>query len=477
MRYCLLLAFVLSAQAAVVQGVVLDQESGSPLAHTLVELVPVEGTPARPVTLWTAERGTFAIMNLAPGWYIVRGARKYYAPGEVGQSRAGRPGRPFQLEKDDQSTFVELRLTHLGAASGTVVDENNVGLPDWDVLLYTARKPIRKVAQGKTDDRGFFRIHGLDPGEYIVRSVEGELADGTTLVPTYHRFGTQTIDAAPVAVQYGDTTPDLRIQPVKGRLWSIQGKGSVECDRLTMITDTGRRQLNPGEFRAERLPPGPFDLVAEGGMFGGITHHNLERDLLQLRTACQALTPLTVRWGGREQAGVIGIRRIDLDGAGEWRPARTGDYVTPGPYEAELVPADKSLYVESAIADGRLVFPQRDGRFLFDLSYRPTISVALKKGAPSISGTVLSEGRPVFGAAVFVELFDPRLANGDQRLRLWSLRSDVSGQFALNGLMPGSYRVLSSFDFDPMDRYAMDRAKSVLLKAGDINVQELKMLP
>lgn len=229
------------------------------------------------------------------------------------------------------------------------------------------------------------------------------MEDRTTLVPTYHRFGTAVLDASPLAVRYGDTTPDLRIQPVKGRLWSIQGKGSGECDRLTMITDTGRRSLNAGEFHAERL--------------------------------------------------------------------------TPGPYEAEAVPADKGQYAESLIADGRLVFPQRDGRFLFDLSYRPTISVALKKGAPSISGTVLSEGKPVLGAAVFVELFDPRLANGDQRLRLWSLRSDVSGKFALNGLMPGSYRVLSSFDFDPMDRYAMDRAKSVLLKAGDINVQELKMLP
>src|ERR1051326_1875465 len=81
---------------AVVEGVVLDEESGNPLARTLVELMPLPGTPASTVSIRSGESGAFSILNVRPGWYVLRTSRKGFISAEAGQLRAGRPGMPFE---------------------------------------------------------------------------------------------------------------------------------------------------------------------------------------------------------------------------------------------------------------------------------------------------------------------------------------------------------------------------------------------
>jgi hypothetical protein len=86
----LLATAALCADAAVVQGVVLDDETGSPLARTV---------RAR-------EHGEFVFNRIRPGWYLVRASRRGFLPAESSQRRAGRPGIPLGSSRPmDRNSF------------------------------------------------------------------------------------------------------------------------------------------------------------------------------------------------------------------------------------------------------------------------------------------------------------------------------------------------------------------------------------
>ena len=61
-------------------------------------------------------------------------------------------------------------MLRFGGITGTVRDENEVGIADQDVAAYTNTEPPYVVSRATTDDRGVFRISGLYPGSYLVRT-------------------------------------------------------------------------------------------------------------------------------------------------------------------------------------------------------------------------------------------------------------------------------------------------------------------
>ena len=72
---------------------------------------------------------------------------------------------------ENETSFLSLRLSRLGSIGGTLLDENDVGLPEHDVVAYRNTKPPQIAAESTSDDRGIYRLSGLEPGVYLVRSV------------------------------------------------------------------------------------------------------------------------------------------------------------------------------------------------------------------------------------------------------------------------------------------------------------------
>jgi hypothetical protein len=489
-RYLASLLLSVCAQAAVIQGVVLDAETGYPLARTQILLTPIAGTQASPLTIRTGERGAFSILSVRPGWYVLRASRKGYAPTEASQTKPGLPGKPFEIADDRQSPYIQVSMWRLAAITGSVVDENNIGIPDWPVHIYTARKPINRVAEGKTDDRGNFRIGGLDPGTYIVRSGAGSLEDDTTLVPSFHRYGTEFVNAVPIRVRLSETAPEAVIHPVKGRLFDLNGVlisrtgGAVQ---LTLITETERRVIasTPGAFTVRGVPPGPVALLAEGPACGGYQRMTVDRDQAGITVACQNLFPasidLLVDAGHPPPRYPLLARRVDLDGTGPVRNLAARDTIAPGLWEFSMQPgpdyyvasiAPRTLGRTRTESDGAAV--QASGWFGIDIAFGPQLTVTLSQRTGSIAGTVTVHGSLVIGAPVYLELYDPSLP--DQKLRSWNARTGVDGKYKFDGLAPGRYRMLSSFEFDPNDAYAIDRAPGIVLREGDNAVKTLEMI-
>ena len=481
MKHLALALLTVSAQAAVIQGVVLDEESGNPLARTVVDLTGLPGTKAGTASIRAGERGAFAFPNVAPGWYILRCTRKGFVPAEVGQLRPGRPGMPFEVTPDSQSSFFQIRMRRLGAVTGTVEDENNVGIPDWPVHLYTAAKPVRHIAETKTDDRGNYRIGELEAGSYVVRSGPGQLEDETPLRPTYYKYGTALENAEAVRVRVGETQPDVVMRPVKGRLIVLAGMFSSQTPAsLTMITDLGRRVVATSSGGAvpfdAAVSPGMVEFVAEGVRCGGYARLAVEQYTQGIRIACGPLEPASASWTvdngrGVRQSLPLWMRRVDLDGTGPVQAFRRVA-LTPGHWEFQAQ-AGGDYCVRSITAAGSQVETKGDGWFGVDIGTAAQILVALSSRPGTVSGTVTSGGKPVAGAAVYLELYDPEAAQ--PRLALFEGRCDAAGNYKFGGLAPGRYRVLSSFDFDPEDRLAMEKAAVLSVREGDGLAQGLEL--
>ena len=184
---CVILLTALGVHAGVVQGTVQEFASGYSLSRTSVRLVPVpraDNIDLKQMQQRTGPAGQFVFFNVPDGYYFLISTRNGYFPGAYGQRRPNGQGAPILVTKDSD-LFAQLRMHRKGAITGRVLDENGVGIEGVPVVAYRAHLPLRVVAQGTSDDRGVYRIHGLDAGKYWVRSTAHTLEDGSGMLPTF----------------------------------------------------------------------------------------------------------------------------------------------------------------------------------------------------------------------------------------------------------------------------------------------------
>src|SRR5215831_15133799 len=137
-----------AAEAATIQGTVVEHVSGRPLARAQVQLTTVGPQGAGGGTeTHASSTGQFRFSNLSAGVYLVSAARVGFATSQYGQKDWKTAGLPIFLAERESSVMLELRLRRLGVITGMVWDENQVGLPDQDVVLYEAVHPLRMLTR------------------------------------------------------------------------------------------------------------------------------------------------------------------------------------------------------------------------------------------------------------------------------------------------------------------------------------------
>ena len=485
---CLSLAalLLLRLNAATLHGTIFDEETQLQLARTRVALIPLPGTAGGAVSVQTDERGAYLFPDVPPGWYLIRATRLGYAAAEYGQSRPGRPGTPVQITAGvsavtDPADARNVIMRHQAVIMGSVVDDNNIGIPGWPVSLYTSRPPIQRVAEATTDDRGSFRFGELEPGTYIARSGGGGLDDTVTLAPSYFKFGTAVSSAERVRVRTGDIQTLIVIHTVEGPLYELGGEvtGPVDAQgkprplRLTLITDTGRRLVatSAGRFSAANIPPGNVELLAEGFACAGYQRVPVDRNIY-VHVECPPLMPVSI--AGTGDYPLI-ARRCDLDGAGPEQPLAPGSMLPPGHWEF-TVQTKPQNYLASIQNQTNPAPPQTpvDGWFAFDIAGAPSFAVTLSTKPATIAGTVSSPAKSSIGAPVYLELLNPDAL--EVPIRSWATRADERGNFSFKGLPPGSYRLVSSFEVDSDDPLARDKATNIALHEGETANVPLAMI-
>jgi hypothetical protein len=443
MRLALLAAWSLALHAAAIRGVVVEDAGGRPLARSLVVVQPIAGTNAVPQSVRADHNGQFELASLPAGAYLVLASRRGFAPAQYGQKRWKGSGVPVVLAAAGAAE-IELRLKRFGSIAGTVLDQNDVGLPDHEVVVYRNTRPPSLVARVQTDDRGMYQFLGLEPGSYLVRTVGKEYDEGSYL-PTFSRQTMHLTEAYTAEVQLDAETGHMDIRPFPGRLYPVRGRliaakpGPVT---VTLISDVGSLSVSTdksGEFAFPPVPPGQYELYASGRGTAAYEAISVDRGR-DFPLSLGPLPELTLKLAdpdGRPvepQAVQVLIRHRDLASVGAPQTLHAPVTLAPGRWELELAPSPS--YYAAGFSGGR--GGRADGWNEVELAgAHAEFGFVLSAHPAAVHGAVADGGRAVAGVPVYLEAdgLEPRMT-----------RTDTSGQYEFYGLAPGPYRVLASFD-------------------------------
>ena len=124
----------------------------------------------------TDDNGAYDFSNLPAGRYTINASKSGYIQLSYGQRRPLQAGTPLQLLDGQQLRGLDFALPRGGVISGRVSDETGDVMPGVAVQLLRyqyqqGNRQLTPAGQGQTDDRGVYRVWGLNPGEYYVSAV------------------------------------------------------------------------------------------------------------------------------------------------------------------------------------------------------------------------------------------------------------------------------------------------------------------
>ncbi len=364
-------------------------------------------------------------------------------------------------------------MLRFAGITGTVVDENDVGQVNHEVVAYRKTEPPVLVARTYCDDHGVYRIGGLDPGVYLVRTTALE-DEGRAYVPTYAKETLVMRESRTVQVFPDEDIGGIDLRPHVGQLLTLE-VGLDSCPdpapkKLTLAGELGRRTVqNVCGFKFDSLIPGPYEVYAESeevpGLFPVMGAY-MELRLLQsskVSLVMREVRPTQIGTSPDVKGGQTTLRRKDLAGVGPLvtLPANSDRIMlTPSRWETILQPP--SGYYVSNFSPTTRRNPRPDSWNEFLAGPYTYVRFAIAGGPGELHGVVKSSGDPVVGAPVFLEGFDPATRQRVTELRV--ARTDGHGMYRFQGLAPGTYRVLSTFEFQSPDAETMDMVAAPTLK-------------
>jgi hypothetical protein len=474
-----------TAHAGVVQGTVQEYASGYPLSRTVVRLIPVpraDNIDLKQIQLRSAGAGQFVFFNVPDGYYFLIATRNGYFPGAYGQRRPNGQGTPILVTKDSD-IFAQLRMHRKGALTGRVLDENGVGIEGVPVVAYRAHLPLRVVGQGTSDDRGVYRIHGLDSGKYWVRTTSHTLDDGSGILPTFGPQSREVREARAHDVRLDDDTPDADVHPEFGNLFQLGGE--VQCFdgtvKVTLTSETLHRVTQVGcgtNYMFPSLSPAVYEITAENLNGKESGYVELFVDKATSNASVKLQPPPTVDFEIRRTGSSSPVnfpvtvtgRRQDLYDAGSEQQIPTPHATLLAGHWEMSAQAGSDKYIESITnfrgevrREGQ---PEKSVEW-FDIfvegRYPGRIRITVADKAAQILGSVMKEGKSVPGAPVFLwPLAEPaRRSLKGYRMVI----ADTEGKYSFEGLPPGDYRMLATYDFTEIDESSLDEGLTTTVHA------------
>lgn len=276
-----------SSSASSITGRVVD-EAGQPLGNVMVYITSIGGVKVQRI-IATDSGGKFQAVGLEPVVYGVNAFVAGYvnAPSVVPDSNVGRYYRT--------GDSVTLTLVKGGVITGAVTNSAGEPVVAAPVLATRVRDAEGRIIRARyfgrprsTDDRGIYRLYGLEPGAYVV-SVGGRgQFNGSGAydndVPTYAPSSTRDT-AAEIIVRSGEEAGGIDIRyrgeegrAVSGRIIGALNTSSPNVGTSVSLTRAGSGTLEAMTFSTPRLenrpfafygvPDGEYDITAQVFQYG-----------------------------------------------------------------------------------------------------------------------------------------------------------------------------------------------------------------
>jgi protocatechuate 3,4-dioxygenase beta subunit len=462
-------------------------DTGEPLARA--EVVLTGGGTAVRRAVSTDRQGRYEFEEVPAGRYTLQASKPPYVTRHFGQVRPRELGTPVIVADGQRLEQLDFSLQRGSVLTGRVTDEFGQPLVLAQVQAqrygYTADGQQTLIAAGgaSTDDRGQFRIFGLDPGAYFLSAglsgVEsigaGARASDTadTYPMTFYPGTINPNEAQAITLAAGEETAvDLSL--LAARLARITGavvNSSGEAAAGVFVTLRSRTNSHlpisngfdlaagDGTFALSNVPPGEYVVQARSQPIPG-------------RSVEYGSAPATV------EAGDVTVRITTSPGATisgqlifDGRSSKVG---LPFPVRVLPVPVEPDRAslglndVNGVVADdGRFTITDATGEVFFvaaappgwtvrdvtldgeditytpyDLSGKSTISglrIVITDRLTKISGRVADEqGQPVNDYVVVMQPAGS-MERGAPRFFIHVVRPDQDGRFRLEGAPPARY--------------------------------------
>jgi large repetitive protein len=321
-------------------------------------------------TAITDAQGVFVIEHLPAGQYSISASRTSYLTTSYGQKRPAGPGSIIPVA-DGQKLNLTLQLIRGGVISGTVFNEDGEPMAQsqvqvWRLAMNNGMKRLQRSNGTSTDDRGAYRISGLQPGDYLVSAtannsdammadrmladtalIEAAIASGAIqppgapgqpatvaipvpqtaqnrlgfegqplgFVPVFHPANSEARNATMIHVAGGDEHRfiDIQVRPITasnivGSVTNLPGQDLgvqlmlINEDSFIDTTNSARVEEN-GQFVFRNVSPGKYTILAD------VVPQ--PRPMVVNGVSTQRVGPLppledSQKWWGRESVSVEG---------------------------------------------------------------------------------------------------------------------------------------------------------------------------
>ncbi len=274
----------LARGTATMSGRITDPD-GRAVVGAIVRLTPVS---AGMLKITASDAGGFyRFFSLPAGAYRVSASRSGLLAAEHGQERLGQPGTIVTLRDRQRRDAVDVGLRHAAVLSGIVTDSDGevmegAAVHAWRLEYRGGRPTTESVGRvRRTDDRGRYRIPGLEPGTYyVVASEEPTASDSVETVmraPRSFHPGTHSLAlATPVFVDAGADAAGIdivytppRTVRVSGEAFNSRGRPVSRGVALVGSTRSGMPAVAPqmavmtaARFEFPSVAPGEYAIQA-----------------------------------------------------------------------------------------------------------------------------------------------------------------------------------------------------------------------
>ena len=520
------------APLCTVAGRVVTAAEASALKSARVALIREHGVSSpRMYAATTGSDGHFTIKDVAPGRYNFVATRPGYVD-QTYQSNGTDSGAVLALQSGQQLTDVLFRLTMAAVISGHVNNEDGEAMARVGVIAL--RRPTEEemveeelpaprkieptpVSSAQTDDRGEYRLFGLEPGEYYIKAMDSFQPDmnmfsgqdqfireflGSEYAPVYFPGVPRLGQAQAVPVGAGEEVQaDFAMRPVKtvgisGRVIGPDGTPPTdvsinleEAETEVYISQRFTSTDAQGNFRLKGIPPGSYVLVAYQGMQSNkprsarqkleVGNDNIDSVTLALGGGTNFSGRVTVAGPGSVRKDRIFIRLLPIGEGESWGSGgdvkKDGTFefigVKEGSYAVLVRGSEEGWYTKSVrfgsddvLANGLQVEKGSSGG---------TLEIVISTGTALLEGSVTEDDKPAIGARIRL---NPDPQTPYNRMRSRAASTDQNGHFSLQ-IAPGKYQVVARSRGRKGRAVATSDPRTVSLSENDRKTIQLAIAP
>ena len=398
--------------------------------------------PTRTTT--TDARGRFSLSALRAGRYYVTVSKPGYVTVTYGQRRVSSQGTPVPIG-DGETRDIAVQLPRGGVITGMVLDER--GEPAVNAFVRVLRfmpgaaeRRPQEMGGDNTDDRGIYRIHSLQPGDYaICANFRGGPQNDAQRIQMEIDGARRAMNSAP--------SPGMR-QQMATRLAELQAQLPAQNEPATGYSNVC--------FPGSSPTPSTMIPVGAGEEKGGI---DIQLQLTQVARIEGTLVPPAGETLGSVQVGLVPAGETAAATMDRAFPdmGEQGRFVFPsvpaGHYKilARSMPMNMGPPGSSSAASAKPSRLWANAEVVVAGQDVTGVVLELQKGTTVTGQVVLNStatSQTVDFTRTIINLFPATPETGPMMIfggATSPATVEASGRFTINDVFPGSYRISASF--------------------------------